>query len=65
MTDVLVTGIVKGDEKYVILYSPSNAAEAVRTCGRWALNPDLSFSWYDAASVSKQIRRENDRTRMP
>ena len=28
----------------------------LRTLGRYAADPELSFSWYDAAIMSKKIR---------
>lgn len=59
-----VVALIKGPEKYVWLYTAENRAEALRSIGRFASNPELSFTWYDAACVSKRIRNEeggNDR----
>jgi hypothetical protein len=33
-------------------------AESHRIVGRFALNPELSFTWYDAALLSQRIRHE-------
>ena len=41
-------------EYYMIAYR--DPKEAQMQLGRWAANPDLSFSWYDAARMGKQIR---------
>jgi hypothetical protein len=30
----------------------------LRVLGRYASNPDLSFSWYDAAVLSQKIRQQ-------
>ena len=56
--DINVLALVKGKERYIFLYDDSQQAEALRTLGRQAANPDLSFSWYDAAVLGKKIRRE-------
>jgi len=55
--DINVLALVKGCERYIFLYSDKHRAEAQRQCGRFAANPDLSFSWYDAAQVSQKIRQ--------
>lgn len=55
--DINVLALVKGEERYVFLYDDDNRAEALRMLGRYAANPDLSFSWYDAAVLSQKIRR--------
>jgi hypothetical protein len=62
-----VLALVKGDEKYVFLFDDANRAETLRTLGRFASNPELSFTWYDAAVLSQKIRqtaqREAERAR--
>ncbi len=57
--DINVLALVKGTERYVFLYDDSSQAEALRTLGRFASNPELSFSWYDAAVLSQKIRQES------
>jgi hypothetical protein len=56
--DINVLALVKGSEKYIFLYSDSNRSSALRVLGRYASNPDLSFSWYDAAVLSQKIRKQ-------
>ena len=56
-SDLNVLALVKGDERYVFLFDDDNRAEALRTLGRYASNPDLSFTWYDAALLSQKIRQ--------
>lgn len=56
--DINVLALVKGEERYVFLYDDANRAEALRTLGRFASNPELSFTWYDAAVLSQKIRHE-------
>ncbi|MEM9353646.1 MAG: hypothetical protein AAGA92_11590 [Planctomycetota bacterium] len=66
--DINVLALVKGKERYVFLYEDSQRAEALRTLGRFASNPDLSFSWYDAAVLSQKVRNAGpaaDRVTLP
>jgi len=56
--DINVLALVKGKERYIYLYDDSQQAEALRTLGRHAASPELSFSWYDAAVLGKKVRRE-------
>jgi len=51
--------LVKGQERYVFLYHESQRAETLRILGRYASNPELSFTWYDAAVLSQKIRQES------
>ncbi len=55
-TDINVLALVKGDERYIFLFDDGHRSEALRTLGRFASNPELSFSWYDAAVLSQRIR---------
>ena len=55
--DINVLALVKGEERYVFLYDDSSRAATLRTLGRFASNPELSFSWYDAAVLSQRIRQ--------
>lgn len=62
MTDpgINVVAIVKGCETYVIIYSDGRHDQACRMLGEWAHQPDLSFTWYDAAVASQRIRKMQD-----
>jgi hypothetical protein len=55
--DINVLALVKGEERYIFLFDDSHRTEALRTLGRFASNPELSFSWYDAAVLSQRIRQ--------
>ena len=57
--DINVLALVKGTERYVFLYDDASRAETLRTLGRFASNPELSFTWYDAAVLSQKIRQES------
>jgi hypothetical protein len=60
--DINVLALVKGVERYVFLYDDSSRAETLRTLGRFASNPELSFTWYDAAVLSQKIRQESQKS---
>ena len=59
--DINVLALVKGAERYVFLYDDASRAETLRVLGRFASNPDLSFTWYDAAVLSQKIRQEAEK----
>ncbi|MCC7084583.1 MAG: hypothetical protein IT427_06215 [Pirellulales bacterium] len=60
--DINVLALVKGGERYIFLYDDDNRAETLRTLGRYASNPELSFTWYDAAVLSQKIRQSVETT---
>jgi len=51
-----IAALVKGNERYVFLFVVSRRSELLHTLGRFASNPELSFSWYDAAVISRKVR---------
>ena len=55
--DINVLALVKGSERYIFLFDDEHRADALRQLGRFASNPELSFSWYDAAVLSQRIRQ--------
>ena len=57
--DINVLALMKGGERYIFLYDDANRAETLRTLGRFASNPELSFTWYDAAVLSQKIRKQH------
>jgi hypothetical protein len=63
--DINVLALVKGNERYVFLYDDASRAETLRTLGRYASNPELSFTWYDAAVLSQKIRHESQQFSRP
>lgn len=52
-----VLALVRGEERYVFLYDDESADQLLRTLGDYAADPDLSFSWYDAAVMSQRIAK--------
>ena len=55
--DINVVAIVKGQERYVFMFDDNSRAETLRLLGQYASDPELSFSWYDAAVLSQKVRR--------
>jgi hypothetical protein len=64
MQDINVLALVKGEERYIFLFDDDNRSEALRTLGRFASNPELSFTWYDAAVLSQKIRQTGEQARL-
>jgi len=56
--EINVLALVKGTERYVFLYDDAHRADTLRTFGRYASDPELSFTWYDAATLSQKIRQD-------
>ena len=61
--DINVIALVKGGERYVFLYDDDSREETLRTLARYASNPDLSFSWYDAAMLGQKVRGSTSHSR--
>jgi hypothetical protein len=53
--DINLAALVKDSETYVFLFDDANAREVLRQLGRFAVDPDLSFTWYDVAVVAQKI----------
>jgi hypothetical protein len=56
-TNVLML-VKENGERYIFQYDADTRSEVLRRLGRFASNPDLSFSWYDAAQLSQKIRQD-------
>jgi hypothetical protein len=63
--DINVLALVKGRERYIFLYEDSQRADALRMLGRFASNPELSFTWYDAAVLSQKVRNNASAADLP
>ena len=63
--DINVLALVKGRERYIFLYDDTQRAETLRTLGRYASDPGLSFTWYDAAVLSQKVRHSNPQVAFP
>jgi len=56
--DILnVAALIKPDgEVYYFVYDDASRAEMLRTLGRFASDPELSFSWDDATVMAGKVR---------
>ncbi|EMI22007.1 hypothetical protein RMSM_01057 [Rhodopirellula maiorica SM1] len=54
--EINVLALVKGEEKFIFMFDDQNRDETLRQLARFAADPDLEFSWYDAAMLSRKIR---------
>jgi hypothetical protein len=61
--DINVIALVMGGVRYVFLYDDDSHEEAIRAIARHAANPDLNFSWYDAAVLGEKVRQNTPRPR--
>lgn len=57
-SDINVLALIKGEERYVFLYDDFSRPELLHTLGRFASDPQLSFTWYDAAVLSQKVRQD-------
>ncbi len=53
-----ILALVRGNDRYIVLYDADNKAEALKQLGRWASDYQLNFTWYDAARLSQQLHGE-------
>lgn len=60
-TDINLIGLVKGQERYLFKYDDDERSrrEITRTFGRFAANPELSFSWNDAFVLCRRIAKND------
>ncbi len=47
----------KGSERYVFLFDVASSFQAMQTATRFAADPELSLSEFDALGISRQIFR--------
>lgn len=55
--EVNVLALVKDQERYVFLYDEQSIETLLEQLGNCAADPELSFTWYDAAVLSQRVRR--------
>ncbi len=60
--EVNVLALVKGKERYVFMYNETNRTAVLESFARYASDPEMSFSWYDAAVLTQRIRAEQRKT---
>jgi hypothetical protein len=50
-----VVALRKKGETFVFFYDDEDAESAIRTMARFAGDPQLNFSWHDAAVLSRDV----------
>ena len=48
----------KGRETYLFRFDDASHRAFLKVLGRFAADPNLSFSWYDAAVLCKRARKQ-------
>ncbi len=54
--EINVVALVRGEEQYIFMFDNANRTETLRMLGRYAADPELSMTWYDAAVLSQKVR---------
>ena len=62
---VNVLALMKNGERYVFLYDDQSIESLLTTLGRYASDPELSFTWYDAAVLSQRVRQQAEAHPVP
>lgn len=55
-TEIRVLTLVKGEERFVLIFNKSDRAKAIKRLGVMAADKKLSFTWYDAAVLAQKVR---------
>jgi hypothetical protein len=53
-----VLALLKGPERYVFVYDDGGHEELLDAFRHYASNPDLSFTWFDAAVLTDKARQQ-------
>jgi hypothetical protein len=51
-----ILSLIKGDEKYIFIFDSKNISNVLRKFGQFSANKELSFSWFDAATLSERVK---------
>lgn len=55
-TEINVLALVKGEERFLFLFDDNRRDGTLRQLAQFAADPEINFSWYDAAMLSRKIR---------
>jgi hypothetical protein len=56
LDSVYVATMIKPEQTFVFIFDDANRTETLRQISKLASNPDIEFSWFDAALVCREIR---------
>lgn len=54
---VNVLALVRDGHRYVFLYDDASVDTVLNKLGEYATDPELEFTWYDAAMLAQRVRR--------
>ena len=54
---VNVLALVRDGHRFVFLYDDNSVETVLATLSEYASDPDLEFTWYDAAVLAQRVRR--------
>jgi hypothetical protein len=50
--------LIKGEERYVFIYDDDSRQPLIDAFRRQAADPELSFTWFDAAVMTQKAREQ-------
>ena len=53
---VNLLAMVRDEHRFVFLYDDNSIDSLLTTLSRYAEDPELEFTWYDAAMLSQKVR---------
>ena len=53
---VNVLALVRDGERYIFLYDDNSVQQFLSQLAEFAGDPELDFTWYDAATLSQRVR---------
>ena len=53
---VNVLGMVHGEHRFVFIYDDQSIETILETLEQYAADPDLDFSWHDAAVLTQRVQ---------
>jgi hypothetical protein len=58
-----VLALIKGTERYVFIFDDSSRSSLIDAFRNHAADPNLSFSWFDAAVLTEKVRSQAERSK--
>lgn len=52
-----VLALVRDDHRFVFLYDDNSIETVLTTLSEYANDPELEFTWYDAAMLAQRVRQ--------
>lgn len=53
---VNVLALVRDGQRYIFLYDDSSVQQVLSQLAEFAIDPELDFTWHDAATLSQRVR---------